>query len=58
VERKPAEMRQSVRWYGRLKEQDEADVMDMECGVLCAARRPVDDWATLLCGEYNELKGP
>jgi len=28
-------------WNGRIKEHVEADVMDMECGVLCVARRPV-----------------
>ena len=34
-------MRQSGMWNGRFKEHVEADVMDMECGVLCVARRPV-----------------
>jgi hypothetical protein len=55
---KPAEMRQSVRWNGRLKEHDEADVVDMEYGMLSVARRPVTDCATVFCGENNELNGP
>jgi hypothetical protein len=38
-----AEMRQSGMWNGRIKEHVEADVMDMECGVLSVARRQVTD---------------
>jgi len=41
TEEKPAEMRKCRMWNGRIKEHVEADVMDMECGVLCVARRPV-----------------
>ena len=43
---------------GRFKEHVEVDVMDMECGVLFVAMRPVIDWATLLCAENKVLKGP
>jgi hypothetical protein len=42
VEGKPAEMGQLVRWDGNWMELTGADV-DMECGMLCAARRPVTD---------------
>jgi len=43
VEGKPAEMRNSRMWSGRIKEHVEADVMDMECGVLSVARWPLTD---------------
>jgi hypothetical protein len=56
VEGKPAEMRTSVRCNGRSKEHVEADVMDMECGVLSVARGPVTDRATVYCGENSALK--
>ena len=35
VEGKPAEVRQSVRWNGRFKEHDEADVMYIGGGGGC-----------------------
>jgi len=38
-----AEMRQSRMWNGRIKEHVEADVIDMECGVLSVVRRQVTD---------------
>jgi len=55
---KPAKLRHSLRWNDRFKEHVQEEVMDMKCGDLSVARRPVTDRVTVFCGENNELKCP